>query len=132
MRRLILPLFALAALTSSVAYNVRAEEPPVPVDMPLPAGCMRTFDLPSNPFTTQAGSNIVSVITSEPHHLRTGRQVAIRGVNGAVNGIPAIELNNVFHVVVTSRTTFQIQTAIAAYASGVGGYNTAYMMPLCF
>lgn len=78
----------------------------------------------SNAFTTISGSTTVT-INNLASGTEAGDFVVISGVSGAINGIPAADLNREFRVVaIVSGTAFTIVVATAATSSGTTGACT--------
>ncbi len=84
----------------------------------------KTSVIASNAFTTVNGSTTVT-ITDAGNGVQAGDFLTISGVVGAVNGIPAADLNKEHRVVtVISSTQFTIVVATAATSSGTTGAAT--------
>ncbi len=79
------------------------------------------FDtLGTNPIATTNGSSTVTV-THSSHGLRTGDSITIAGVPGAINNIPAAQLNATHTVTVLTTSTYTVTVATSANATGSGG-----------
>jgi flagellar hook protein FlgE len=76
--------------------------------------------LGANPIATTNTSNVVT-ITQAGHGFVTGQVIAISGVPGAINNIPASELNASHVITVTGVNTYTITVTTAANANGSGG-----------
>ncbi len=76
--------------------------------------------LAANPISTTNGSTTVT-ITQAAHGLATGASVTLAGVAGAINGIPAAELNATHTITVTGANTYTITTTTAATSTATGG-----------
>lgn len=74
----------------------------------------------TNAFTTTSGSTTV-VVNDPGHGGQTGDFVTISGVAGAVNGIPAADLNKEFRITYLTANTYSIVTAAPATSSGTAG-----------
>lgn len=76
--------------------------------------------LGADPIDTVSGSNIITV-NSTAHKLIPGDVMEISGVPGAVNGVPAVELN-ASHVVRTAATnSYTVFVGTSATSTGSGG-----------
>lgn len=76
--------------------------------------------LGSNPIATVDGSTTVT-ITDNAHKFRAGDTVTISGVPGAVNGIPAANLNGDQFIRTVSTNSYTIIVNTAATSTGSGG-----------
>lgn len=76
--------------------------------------------LGANPIATTNLSSVVT-ITHAAHGLATGAVVTLSGVPGAINNIPASELNASHVITVTGANTYTITVTSAANATGSGG-----------
>lgn len=80
--------------------------------------------LTNNAFTTTAGSRLVTVTTTGlVNGIANGDNITISGVLGAVDGIPASELNGIHTVSVSAPGSFRFYTSTPATTGlvGVGG-----------
>ena len=82
-----------------------------------------TSTVASNAFTTTNGSTTV-VINDAGHGADDGDFVTISGVAGAVNGIPAADLNKEFRLTYIDSSTYSIVVASPATSSGTTGAAT--------
>ncbi|CAB4164578.1 hypothetical protein UFOVP826_53 [uncultured Caudovirales phage] len=73
-----------------------------------------------NPLTTVSGEREVTIAYGGDRFI-VGDLITISGVPGAVNGIPAVELNAVHIVRAVTPLTLTVRVATAATSSGVGG-----------
>lgn len=80
--------------------------------------------LANNPFVTQDGSALVSVLDSEGGRLVAGDTVVVSGVSGTVNGIPDTDLNGTFVIIESFPGGYAIMVSTPANADGAGGGNT--------
>ena len=78
----------------------------------------------SNAFTTTSGSAVVQV-NDAGHGAQTDDFVTISAVGGAINGIPAEELNAEHQITVLDSSTYTITVSTAATSSGTTGAATA-------
>lgn len=76
--------------------------------------------LGNNPILTQNGTKTVE-ITLTGANFNGDTQVVISGVPGAVNGIPAAEINGTHTAIYATVNSFYIFTTTAATSSGIGG-----------
>ncbi len=76
--------------------------------------------LGNNPIATTNGSTTVTV-TDAGHSFVIGQRVALSGVPGAVNNIPAAELNATQVVIGVTGTTWAFSSTTPANATGSGG-----------
>jgi len=88
----------------------------------------RTVSLASGAFTTVDTSAVV-VINDVGHGAQTNDFIQISGVTGAINGIPATDLNQEFQITYLTLDTFSITVDTPATSSGTtGGCNIAYQI----
>ena len=80
----------------------------------------KTVTLGTNPLETTSGSAVV-IVTEASHGAVTGDYVTLSGVPGAVNGIPAAELNAEHEITVVSSGTYTITVTTTATSTGTGG-----------
>jgi len=84
----------------------------------------KTSAIASNAFTTTDGSAQVQV-NDTGHGGQTGDFVTLSAVGGAINGVPAAELNAEHQITVTGADTYLITVTTAATSSGTTGSATA-------
>jgi hypothetical protein len=77
----------------------------------------------TNAFTTTNSSTTVTV-NDPAHGAQTGDFVTISAVAGAVNGIPAANLNAEFQITYVNSNQYNIKTTAAATSSGTAGTAT--------
>lgn len=78
-----------------------------------------TGDLPDNPLTTSAASNVVN-ISWTAHGLLSGHSITLAGLT-SFDGIPDTELNDTHVVTRVDANNFTFTTTTAATAGGTGG-----------
>lgn len=76
--------------------------------------------LGANPLATVNGSTTVTV-THIAHGLNSSNQIVLAGVPGAVNGIPAVELNTTHTITYVDDDSYTITTTTSATSTGTGG-----------
>lgn len=78
------------------------------------------FLLGNDPFSTESGSNVVTITVSNADAYRPNDEITITGAS-TTNGIPAIELNTTHVVRTVTSTTITVRTVSNATSTGVGG-----------
>jgi flagellar hook-associated protein FlgK len=84
---------------------------------------------PVNTYSTTNGSRVVTINTTAPHGLAEGGRVYLSNPGGAVNGIPAADINQFFTVTNVTSTSFQIEVATAATSTGTAGVAAQTALP---
>lgn len=80
----------------------------------------RTATLGTDPIDTTSGSAIIT-ITDTSHGAISGDYVTLSGAPGAINGIPADEINAEHVLTVVSSSTYTVTVATSATSTGGGG-----------
>lgn len=112
--------------TNTRLYSIIGTEltnitPLVTTTTPIPNSINTNYQtLGSNPATTTISSTDV-VITSTAHILQAGDIIELSGFAGALNGIPAVELNATQIIRSTTTNTYTITVTTPATSSGAGG-----------
>lgn len=77
--------------------------------------------LANNPITTANGSSSVRISDSDAARYRVNDNITISGVPGAVNGIPAVNLNTTHVIRAIGSGYYDVTVGASATSSGTGG-----------